>query len=85
MAYNSNYVLLASGHIGTPVLTISVDHETRITNVIYAEKVVAQLSKAGYFNFTLYDVSEEIHTTIATFNVEQVDPIVNTFLKSVEK
>jgi hypothetical protein len=70
------YVLVASGSVIT----------TRINHVVFqddldrakseAAKVAATLSKAGYFNFDLYDVNGETHVHVASFTVETPEPVV---------
>ncbi len=81
MAYISNYLLVASGNMKTPVLNIDTIHAPIARTVEYCERIVAALAPAGYHAFTLYDVSKEIHTTIATFTVEQIAPVVQTRMK----
>ena len=73
----ANFVLVAMGSATTPRLNSMIleDHEEHAKKI--AKEQVGQLSRAGYFNFTLFDVRvDEKHVLICSFSVEQPAPIV---------
>jgi hypothetical protein len=78
----TKFILVASGSIITPKLDINVWEDFAPNARTTAEKMVAKLALAGYFQFTLYDVQDENnHKTIATFTVEVPAPVVSMKIK----
>lgn len=73
---SANFVLVAQGSISTPVINHMVFAGGVDRAKIDASPVVAALSKAGYFTFTLYDVTGETHVQVAYYTVEMPEPLV---------
>jgi hypothetical protein len=71
----AEYILVASGSITAPQLDILVYDTDDFNATERAKKMVAQLSKGGYFSFNLYVVKDE-HKVVATFRVETPEPVV---------
>lgn len=69
-----DFILVTWGSVSIPRLEIIIytdrDHVEE-----EAEKIVAQLSMAGYFVFSLFDVREE-HVMIQKYQVNQPAPVV---------
>jgi hypothetical protein len=71
----TDIILTASGSLSIPQLNIAL-FDTAERAKVEASRIAAALSKSGYFNFYLYDVSSENHVQIATFKVEVQEPVV---------
>jgi len=71
-----DYILSATGNAIMP----RIDHIFHSNDELYvkrqAETICLALSKAGYFSFNLYNVSACTHFHVATFTVEQPEPII---------
>ncbi|AGR47722.1 hypothetical protein PHIM7_69 [Sinorhizobium phage phiM7] len=74
------YVLVASGHVTTPTLTISMRGDVLEDVRENAVEIVQQLTPAGYFSFTLYEVGKEIDVYIESYRSEVQKPVVTTYL-----
>lgn len=74
---NINYILTASGNVTLPQVNAAIYAETNEKATEAAKQLAGVLSKADYFQFTLFNVNNDNgHKQIATFRVEQSDPIV---------
>lgn len=71
----ANYILIASGSSFTPRLDIMISEEVDGRAVEVAQRQVAALCRAGYFNFELFDTKEN-HVRVCGFTVETPEPIV---------
>jgi len=82
MGIQVNFILVADGRIGLPSINSVIWGESNAKAVSEAidaaEKQAVALSKAGYSRFTLFDMSlPDHHKPIASFTVEQAEPVVN--------
>lgn len=74
---DAKFILVTSGGMTIPALNIAIFEDESAKAIEQSEKIVAQLSLAGYFTFWLFDVSvERNHVHIESFSVEQPKPIV---------
>ncbi|QIG69663.1 hypothetical protein EVB81_094 [Rhizobium phage RHph_I46] len=73
-----NFVLLASGSAMLPRISHAIFEDDVQHAKKEAERVCAQLSKAGYFIFDLVDVSKHPHADviIESYRVETPEPVV---------
>lgn len=70
---NVKYVLVAGGGIGVPQLNIPLYLTAKHRDE--AADVAETLSKAGYYSFTVYDVSTEDHKFDCAINVDIPKPV----------
>jgi hypothetical protein len=82
-----DFVLTASGNVALPRIQHAMfagkpddgtatgegEQLNRVKNA--ATEIAAALSKAGYSNFTLYDVQGDTHHTVGHIRVEVLDPV----------
>lgn len=71
-----NTVLVAQGGITVPKLDIAIWANSNEQIKTQASAMAAQLSKAGYFNFTVFDLREDGgHVQLLTIKVETPAPV----------
>jgi hypothetical protein len=68
------YALVANGSTSTPVLNIALNSLTYQDACAECAPITTTLSAAGYFNFTLYDVTASVAITAAVLTVNTPRP-----------
>lgn len=74
-----DFILIASGNVTMGRINHAIFAGNEAEAKKNAEKAVAALHKAGYFQFTLYDTSRpngRADVEIARFRVEEQEPII---------
>lgn len=74
---NVSFVLCASGHVTMPMVRAIMLADTEESAKVEAQATVAQLYKAGYFSFWLYDTrrtSGDGDLAVASFRVAEQEP-----------
>lgn len=72
----ANYILIASGSSFTPRLDIMIHEDTDGHATEVAQRQIATLCKAGYWNFELFCTKDSDHSRVCSFTVETPAPIV---------
>jgi len=70
------FVLLASGHVVTPRLDIMLRSDQIEAARKQAQEIAAQLSKAGYFSFSVFEIEDGADKFVEAYRAEVVDPII---------